>query len=95
MDAPTYPPAAAFVQPVGSPEVLSVENFSLAELLQIPAAWAIVTQHVPSIQMVVGAPMMKPFLGNFTLLTLGTFAKGATPEVIAAIDRELSQLPPV
>jgi len=93
--APTYPPAAAFEQPVGSPHVLSLDTASLADLMRVPAAWAIVVNHLPSLQPIVSTPMIKPHLQNFTVKTLAAFMPGAKPEVYASIDQELAQLPPV
>jgi len=93
LDAPTYPAAIAFEQPLQAAAVLSLENFSLAELMSDPAAWAIVVKHLPSLQRMVGSPMIKPHLGNFTIHSLQTFFKAATPEIIAAINEELARLP--
>jgi hypothetical protein len=95
LDAPTYPPAAAFEQPIAAPYVLRIEDVSLDELLQLPAARDIVFKHLPALKLMVSSPMMKPHLGNFTVQTVQTFTKSATPEVFAAIDEELSRLPPV
>lgn len=95
LDTPTYPPAAVFEQPISAPHVISLENFSLAELMKMPAAWAIVVKHLPSLQRMVGTPMIKPHLGNFTVQSVQVFVRTATPEVLAAIDEELGRLPPV
>ena len=95
MDAPLYPPASAFEQPLARPHVLSLDDFSLRELMNIPAAWEIVVKHLPSIGMMVGSQMIQPHLGNFTLRDIEVFARGATPEVRAAINEELRRLPPV
>ena len=62
MDAPIYPPAAAFEQPAPTPFVMSLENTSMAELMSRPAAWDIVLKHLPSIQRMAGSPMLKPQL---------------------------------
>lgn len=93
MEAPTYPPAAAFEQPVAEPYVVRLENVSLAELLGMPAAWDIVLRHLPSLKLMIGAPMLKPHLGNMTVCSLATFIKGISPEVVASIDQELARLP--
>jgi hypothetical protein len=93
--APTYPPAAAFEQPVGSPYILSLENASLAELMSVPAAWEIVLKHLPALKLMTSTPMMKPHLRNFTVPSLTVFMPAAKPDVYAAIDQELAQLPPV
>ena len=95
MDAPTYPPATAFEQPVSTPHVISLEDFSLAELMNMPAAWDIVSTHLPVLKIMTGSPMIKPHLGNFTVLSLSAFGIPATPEVVAVIDVELARLPPV
>lgn len=95
MDAPTYPPAAAFEQPIAAPYVLRIENVSLDELLKMPAARDIVFKHLPALKPIVSSAMMKPHLGNFTVQTVQTFITSATPEVFAAIDDELARLPPV
>ena len=95
MEAPNYPPAAAFEQPVAEPYVLRLENLSLADLMRMPAAWDIVVKHLPALELITGSSMMKPHLGNFTVQTIQTFDKSATPEVLAAIDEELGRLAPV
>lgn len=95
MEAPTYPPAEAFEAPIPAPYVLSLENVSLAELMKMPVAWDIVLRHLPSLKLMTSSAMMKLHLGNFTVLSVQTFVKTATPEVIAAIDEELGRLPPV
>jgi hypothetical protein len=93
--APTYPPSAVFEQPVGAPYILSLETASLAELIEVPAAWAIVVQHLPSLQPIASTPMIKPHLRNMTVPSLAAFTGGAKPEVYAAIDEELARLPPI
>jgi hypothetical protein len=95
LEAPTYPPAIGFEPPVAASYVVQLENSSLAELMKIPAAWAIVLEHLPALKLMTATPMLKPHLGNMTVLSLSAFIKMATPEVLAAIDRELARLPPV
>ena len=95
MEAPTYPPAAAYEQPIAEPYALRLENLSLADLMRMPAAWDIVVKHLPALELMTGSAMMKPHLGNFTVQTIQTFDKTATPEVLAAIDEELGRLAPV
>ena len=51
MDAPAYAPASAFEPPIEAPYVLRLENVSLAELMKMPAAWAIVLKHLPSLKL--------------------------------------------
>ena len=95
MEAPTYVPAADFEQPVAAPYVVQLENVSLAELMKIPAAWQTVLEHLPSLKLITASPMLRPHLGNMTVQSLSAFTKGAAPEVLAAIDRELARLPPL
>lgn len=95
MDAPTYPPMTTFERPASAPYVLRLEDVSLAELMKMPVAWGIVLKYLPSLKMMTSTPMMKPHLGNFAVHDVQQFIKTATPEVIAAIDAELADLPPV
>jgi hypothetical protein len=93
--APLYPPAAAFEQPVGTPHVLSLENASLAELMSVPAAWEIVVKHLPALKLIASTSMIKPHLRNMTVRSLAVFMPNANPDVYAAVDQELAQLPPL
>jgi hypothetical protein len=93
LDAPIYPPAAAFEQPIAAPYGLRLEDVSLAELMKVPAAWDIVLKHLPWIELMTGAPMMKPHLGNMTVHSLASFGMAPTPQVLAAIDEGLAGLP--
>ena len=93
--APTYDPAVSFEPPVAAAYVISLENSSLAELMNNEAAWDIVLKHLPSLKLMTSSPMIKPQLGNFTVQSMQTFVNTATPEVLAAIDEDLARLPPV
>ena len=97
MDTPIYPPAAAFERPTAISQAITItiDNFSLAELMNMPVAWAIVVKHLPALQRMTSSAMIKPHLGNFTVRTVETFVKTATPEAYVAIDDELSHLPSV
>lgn len=92
MEAPTYPPMAAFEQPAAAPYELGVESVSLADLMSAPAAWAIVVKHAPALKLAVGSPQLKPQLGNFTVDSFITYGV-VTQKTIDAIDAELRQLP--
>lgn len=93
MDAPIYPPAAAFEPPAMAPVVLGVETASLADLMNAPAAWAIVLKHAPAVKMLIAAPQMKPYLGNFTVGTFVGFG-AVSQKAVDEIDSELRQLQP-
>lgn len=95
MEAPIYPPAAAFEPPIEGPFVPQLENVSLAELMNIPAAKDILLKHLPSFKAPLESAMLKPHLSNLTVQTLADFIKPLAPEVAAAINVELGRLPPV
>jgi hypothetical protein len=93
MDAPTYPPAVAFEQPVAAPyDELSVGIVSLAELMSAPAAWAIVLEHAPAFKFAVSAPQLKPYVTNMTVdsfIQFGVVSQAA----VDAINRDFRNLP--
>jgi hypothetical protein len=92
MDAPTYPPAAAFEPPVVAPRPLSVRNYSAAELMRMPAAWAVVVKHLPGIKMMVANEQAKAMTETMTVADFAVFIGGDSPAALAAIDAELSAL---
>jgi hypothetical protein len=94
MDAPIYPPQTVYEQPVGASAPLSLETFSIDELMRIPAAWDIVLKRVPAVKFIVGAQQAKPHLGNMTLSSLAQHLPNLTPETYAEIDTDLARLPP-
>jgi hypothetical protein len=91
--APTYPPAAAFEAPAPAPRPLTVRNYSTAELMQMPEAWAIVLKHMPALKMMTGAPQAKAMLTTMTVADFAFFAGRDADAQLAAIDAELAQLP--
>jgi hypothetical protein len=93
IDAPVYPPAAAFVAPTTAPRPLAVRNYSTAELMQMPAAWAVVVKHMPGIKMMTSAEQAKPMLTTMTVADFSQFIGGDASAALAAIDAELAQLP--
>jgi len=93
LDAPTYPAQLVFEQPVGVPSTLTLETFSLAELMAIPDAWAIILKHAPAVRFIVGAQQAKPHLGNMTLASLARHLPDLTPALYAQINGELARLP--
>ena len=93
IDAPLYPPAAAFEQPAVTPRPLSVRNYAVSELMQMPAAWAIVLKHLPGLKMMAANPQAKPMLGTMTVADFAGFAGVDSRPALAAIDAELAALP--
>ena len=94
MDAPTYLPAEHFVQPVRLPRILTTKDTAIADLQAIPVAWAIVLKEAPGIQMLIGAPMLKPHLGNFSFRSLIQFG-AVKGDALDRIDAQLKALGPV
>lgn len=93
MDAPTYPPAAAYEPPRVAPYELTIRNVSVAELVSAPTAWAVVLKHMPAMKFVVSTPLAKPHLANMTVVDFAGFINQADSPAIAAIDAELRRLP--
>lgn len=91
MDAPLYPPASTFQQPVRVAAPVSTRNTPIADLMKIPAAWAIIVKEVPGIEPRLGAEMLKPHLGNFSLRSLVQFGF-AKPEQLDRADVQLLAL---
>ena len=93
IQAPTYPPAAAFQPPAAPPRPLSVGAYSAAELMAIPAAWTIVLEHLPGLKMMADNPQAKPMLSTLTVADFAGFAGVDASSALAAIDAELAALP--
>jgi hypothetical protein len=91
MDAPLYPPATVFEQPVRVARQVSTRNTPIADLMKIPAAWAIIVKEVPGIEPRLNVEMLKPHLGNFSLRSLVQFGF-ATPQQLDNVDAKLSAL---
>jgi hypothetical protein len=91
LDAPLYRPAERFVQPVRQPRLLNTRDVAIADLMAIPAAWAIVLKEMPQISMTLGSPMLKPHLGNFSFHDLVAFG-AAKGEALDRIDEGLRAL---
>jgi hypothetical protein len=91
MDAPLYPPAEIFVRPERVAYQVSTRNTPIAELMKIPAAWAVIVKEVPGIEARLSVPMLKPHLGNFSLRSLVQFGF-STSEQLDRIDAQLQGL---
>jgi hypothetical protein len=91
MDAPLYPPAKTFAQPERVAYRVSTRNTPIAELMKIPAAWAVVTREVPGIDARLSVPQLKPHLGNFSLRSLVQFGFSSA-EQLDRVDAQLLAL---
>lgn len=91
MDAPVYPPAAAFHRPVAVPITeLRSDLVSLDEMRTAPEAWAIVLKHAPLFKLLV--QFLQPILSNMTVSSFVNYGLIA-PATVAAIDADLAKLP--
>jgi hypothetical protein len=91
MDAPLYPPASHFELPERVARSVSTGNTPIAELMKIPAAWAIVVKGVPGIEQRLNTPQLKPHLGNFSLRSLVQFGFSTSAQ-LDSIDAQLKAL---
>ena len=91
MDAPLYPPATEFRMPERLARKVSTANTPIAELRQIPVAWAIVVKEVPGIDGRLNNEALKPHLGNFSLRSLVQF-RFSTNEQLDKVDAQLAKL---
>ena len=88
MDAPTYPPAASYVEPEWLPRTLNTRETPITVLQANPEAWAIVMKELPGVERRIGSVMIRPHLGNFSIYSLIQF--GPLPE--DAVERADEQL---
>jgi hypothetical protein len=91
MEAPVYPPATRFEQPVKVARPLSTADSSFAELLADPAAKAIFLSEVPDFERRVSNPMLAPHLGNMSPRSLAQFGLFKI-EALDRIDAKLRAL---
>ncbi|MBU6267624.1 MAG: hypothetical protein KGN34_08795 [Sphingomonadales bacterium] len=88
MDAPLYPPAAAYEAPAQVPEPMTTRDCSFAQFLANPQASAILFAEAPAFRMMIGTSMIKPHLGNMSPGSMVQFG-AATPEQLDRIDAKL------
>ncbi|MBW8783398.1 MAG: hypothetical protein JF593_01970 [Novosphingobium sp.] len=90
MDAPLYPPAAAFEAPVRVPHALSTRSSSIAELADDPEARAIVEREMPGTFAGMNGPMAAQAEEmSFRSLVQFGYAKS---EVLERVDAGLARL---
>ncbi|MET0180765.1 MAG: hypothetical protein ABW194_09850 [Novosphingobium sp.] len=93
MDAPIYPPAQVFVAPERVPRVLNTRDVSIADLMAIPEARAIVLKEMPQIESRLTG-QIAPHLGNFSFRDISQY-RIAKAEDLDRIDPQLARLGPV
>ena len=90
MDAPLYPPAQVYEAPARLPRALNTRDVSIADLMAIPAARAIVLKEMPYIEARLTG-QIAPHLGNFSFRDISQF-NVAKPADLDRIDPQLAAL---
>ena len=93
LNAPLYPPAAAFEMPVAAPFQGRLSDFSVAELMKMTAVWELTVTRFPKLREIVVNPKVVPPLALAGLATVNMFLPFATKEELAALDAELQRHP--
>ena len=92
MDAPLYPPAAAYERPAIATHRTNTTTTSIAALLADPAAKAIILREIPGFEGRVSNPQLKPHLDNFSMRSLVQFGLFKAAE-LDRVDAQLRTLP--
>jgi hypothetical protein len=92
MDAPIYPPAAVYKQPVTVPGQFNLNSLTIGELLASPASRAILMAD-PNLAKQLIDPPWKQHMYNLTMRASAGLLKGVTPELLDQIDVQLNALP--
>jgi hypothetical protein len=93
LNAPLYPPAAAFELPVSVAFRARLADLTVAELIKMPEAWSLALARFPALAAITSSPAIKPLLHLGTLHGLNLLQPFATPEELAGLDAELQRLP--
>lgn len=83
-----YPPARTYKTPIKADFVFGIETVVVSELLSSPSIKKMLEEKIPYFNQVIQAPMLKPHLSNFTLVTLSEFGiipKESLPELDALL----------
>ena len=91
MDAPLYPPTAAYEQPVFVPQAILTGTVSIAELLDDAEAKAILEATAPGLAARTDAGPLAPHRDALSFRSLVTF-RLATAGELDRIDAELAKL---
>ena len=92
MDAPLYPPMAAYEEPALVPGQFGIDSTAIGELLATPATRKIVLAE-PVLAKLLADPPFRHHLYNFTLRDLAGLVPGITPEMLTRIDAQVRALP--
>ena len=83
MDAPLYPPSAAYEAPEVLSQAMTTRDCSLAQFLADPKAAAILFEEGPAFKFTIATPQLKPHLDNMSPAAMLQF--GVTTQ--AQLDR--------
>lgn len=92
MDAPLYPPAAAYVKPVAAAYRFGVDTLSVKEAVDSPAIKQIMLDEAPSLTFVLRATQTQTHISNWSIRSLATLTL-VTPAQLARIEQRLLALP--
>ncbi len=81
MDAPLYPPSAAYEAPVQIPPQMTTRDCSFARFLADGQASAILFEEAPAFKFMIDAPMLKPQLDNMSPASMLVFGATTQPEL--------------
>lgn len=90
--ADLFPPARKFETPKKASFEFGIDTVVVSELLASPSIKRMLEAEIPYFSQVIRAPMLKPHLSNFTLVTLSDF--GIIPkETLPKLDALLKNWP--
>ena len=92
MQAPVYPPATLYQEPVSAPFEFGIDTVVVAELIRSESILAMLESKIPNFSRTLSAPLLKPHLSNFTLRSLADFGI-VSADVLHDIDQKLRAWP--
>jgi hypothetical protein len=93
MDAPLYPPAAAYHAPASVPFVFGIDTVTVQEAAATPALLTILTEEAPQMKLILKAPQALTHVSNWSIRSLGTLEL-VSAGALARIERRMLALPP-
>jgi hypothetical protein len=91
MDAPLYPPAAAYEQPQRLPQVLSTRTSSIAELKEDPEAMAILRAALPRMASQADSGPLAVMIEALSIRSALAFG-GIKPEDVDRIEKQFAEI---
>lgn len=72
MDAPTYPPATAYVSPTPAAFAYGIDTISVEEAVSVPAIRQILIEEAPQMKQVLQASQVQTHISNWSIRSLRT-----------------------